>query len=223
MYEHGQPIGDVYDYYPNGKMYSVVTYNQSSDQNYYASLVQNQIIKAVYDSTGLVLVKDGNGHYPVFGDDHKTIIEEGNVKNGKRDSMWTGTSNKGKIHFTENYTNGKLIQGKSTDDKGNNYIYTEKEVLPQFKGGVSAFSRFLGSNIIYPPDARSKGIQGRVILSFVVEKDGKLTDIKIMQGVTPDINNEAARVINQSPKWNPGLQNGVPVRVNYTIPINFAL
>lgn len=181
------------------------------------------VVHAVYDSTGLETVKDGNGHYIVFDNDYKTVEEEGDVKNGKRIGIWKGTSNKGKITFTEEYADGKFIKGTSTDEAGNTKNYTVKEALPTFKGGQSAFGHYLSQNIHYPDRAKQNNIQGQVILSFVVEKNGSLTDIKVLKNVNYDIDSEAVRVINESPKWNPGLQHGVPVRVAYTIPINFSL
>jgi len=101
------------------------------------------------------------------------------------------------------------------------FVTIEKQ--PEFPGGLKAFYQYLGSNIKYPKEAAKNKIQGRVFLSFIVEKDGELTDIKIIRGVSADINEEAIRVIAGSPKWNPGIQFGVPVRVKYNINVNFAL
>ncbi|MGI4022059.1 MAG: TonB family protein [Janthinobacterium lividum] len=222
-YENGRVSGSVYDYYPNGKMYRVSSYTKSSDKNSYASLPENQVIQTVYDSTGVETVKDGNGHYQVLENDFKSIEEEGDVKDGKRNGTWQGTLNKGKVTYAEEYADGKFIKGTSTDANGNTNNYTVKEALPTFKGGISGFGRYLGQNIHYPSGAKERNIQGRVILSFVIEKDGSVTDIKILKNVSYDIDAEAYRVLSQSPKWNPGIQHGIPVRVAYTTPINFTL
>jgi TonB family protein len=104
-----------------------------------------------------------------------------------------------------------------------NGVLSSVEHLPEFPGGVEAFGKFLGSHVRYPKDAREKGIQGRVIITFVVEKDGSLSGYKISRGVSPDIDAEALRVLKMSPTWSPGTQKGKPVRVQYSVPISFTL
>jgi len=219
-YEKGNILGLVYDYNPNGKQYRTLEYKPDSKK---LNPESEEIVRDVYDSTGVQTVKDGNGHYVVFSNNYKTIKEEGNVKNGKREGIWKGTSNKGKTTFTEEYADGKFIKGTNTDENGHTINYTVKEALPSFKGGESGFGQYLGQSIRYPEASRNRGVQGRVILSFVVERDGSLTGIKILKSVSYDIDAEAIRVISQSPKWNPGVQHGIPVKVAYTMPINFAL
>lgn len=102
-------------------------------------------------------------------------------------------------------------------------VFTAVENVPEFPGGLEAFGKFLGHNIKYPATAREQKIQGRVIITFIVEKNGALSNEKIVRGITDDLNNEALRVIALSPKWKPGIQNGRPVRVQYSVPINFSL
>ncbi len=102
-------------------------------------------------------------------------------------------------------------------------IFTAVEIEPSFPGGIAAFYKFTQQSIQYPPDAAKNRIQGRVYLSFIVERDGSLSEIKIARGVSEDLNAEALRLINTSPKWNPGIQNGRTVRVTYTIPVIFTL
>ncbi len=108
------------------------------------------------------------------------------------------------------------------EDDGNK-IFTSVENEPQFKGGIAAFYKYLGSKINYPSVARENNVQGRVFMSFVVEKDGSLTDIKVARGIGSGCDEEAVRVLRNCPKWQPGIQNGRPVRVAYTVPIVFAL
>jgi len=109
-----------------------------------------------------------------------------------------------------------------TEDTGNQ-VFTAVEVEPVPKGGLEAFYKFLGDKIKYPNAAKEAGTQGRVILQFVVEKDGSLTDIKVMREPGNGLGDEATRVLKLAPKWQPGIQNGKPVRVQYTIPVNFSL
>jgi protein TonB len=113
------------------------------------------------------------------------------------------------------------INQKVTEDE--NQIFQNVEVLPTYPGGLEAFGKFLGKNLRYPPVARDADIQGRVYCQFVVEKDGSLTDIKVVRGIGGGCDEEAKRVLKTSPKWNPGIQNGRAVRVSYTIPIFFQL
>ena len=102
-------------------------------------------------------------------------------------------------------------------------IFTSVEQIPTFPGGFDAFYKYLAQNIHYPAGAAKDRIQGKVFVIFVVEKDGSLTDMKIIRGVSPDIDAEAIRVLKSSPKWKPGIQNGRPVRVQFSVPINFSL
>jgi protein TonB len=97
------------------------------------------------------------------------------------------------------------------------------EKLPAFPGGEAAFGNYLSKTIRYPPVAKENNTQGRVIVSFVVEKDGSLTDIKVLRDIGGGCGPEAIRVLQKSPHWTPGIQNGKPVRVAYTMPINFTL
>ena len=102
-------------------------------------------------------------------------------------------------------------------------IYVSVEKDPGFRGGLNNFYRYLSDNIRYPPDAQRNHIQGKVFLTFVIETDGSLSNVTVVRGVSADIDAEAIRVVKASPKWTPGLQNGVPVRVSYTMPISFIL
>ncbi len=223
VYEKGQPIGEIYDYYPNGKIYLVSSYTKLSDKNNRVILTINQVIKNAYDSTGVETVKDGTGHYKVFDTDFKLVEEEGDIKDGKRNGNWKGTLNKGTVTYTEDFADGNFTKGIRTNEDGSTINYTAKEALPSFKGGEKGYGNYLSFNIRYPPVPRDTGIQGRVIVGFVVEKDGSLTNLRVLRSVHPDLDAEAVRVIRNSPKWNPGLQHGVPVKVAYTMPINFSL
>ena len=102
-------------------------------------------------------------------------------------------------------------------------VFQVVEEMPEFPGGMGECMKWLGQNIKYPADAKEKGVQGRVIVQFVVEKDGTIVNAKVVRGVDPDLDAEALRVVNQSPKWKPGKQKGEAVRVKYTLPIMFKL
>lgn len=102
-------------------------------------------------------------------------------------------------------------------------IFQVVEEMPSFPGGMGELMKYLGSNIKYPPVAQENGIQGRVIIQFVVEKDGSVANPQVVKGVDPSLDKEALRVVKSMPKWNPGKQRGKAVRVKYTVPVTFRL
>ncbi len=97
------------------------------------------------------------------------------------------------------------------------------EVLPEYPGGMKAWENFLKKNLRYPLKARSKQIQNRVILSFVVAKDGEIKNVKVLRGLGYGTDEEAIRLMKKSPKWKPGIINGKPVDAAYTMPIFFRI
>jgi TonB family protein len=112
--------------------------------------------------------------------------------------------------------------GKSTPNK-TDAVFTSVEQVPEFPGGLNEFGHFLAVNIKYPKTDREKGIQGKVIVTFVVEEDGSLSGLKVTRGVSKGLDDESVRVLKLSPNWKPGIQNGRKVRVQYSVPINFSL
>jgi protein TonB len=112
---------------------------------------------------------------------------------------------------------------KQVTEEDPNKIFTAVEKEPAYPGGIESFYNYLRNTIRYPAVAKENNVQGKVFVSFVVEKDGSLTDIKVVRGIGSGCDEEAVRVLKSSKKWNPGIQNGRPVRVAYTMPISFAL
>jgi len=100
-------------------------------------------------------------------------------------------------------------------------VFDVVEEMPQYPGGAQALLEFLNQNVQYPEEAEKAGIQGRVIATFVVEKDGSVSNARVVKSVDPLLDAEALRVINSMPKWKPGKQNGELVRVKYTVPLSF--
>ncbi len=103
------------------------------------------------------------------------------------------------------------------------YNFMSMESPPQYPGGMAKFYSFIGDNLVYPPMAADNNIQGSVLVSFTIEKDGTLTDAKVDRKLGYGTDEEALRVLRKSKRWNPGMQNGKPVRVKYNIPIKFSL
>ena len=102
-------------------------------------------------------------------------------------------------------------------------VFMVVEDQPEFPGGTAALLEYLRKNIKYPAICRENNIQGRVIVSFIVNKDGGIVEPEVIKGVNPSLDKEALRVISGMPKWKPGSQRGKPVRVKYTVPVNFRL
>jgi protein TonB len=111
----------------------------------------------------------------------------------------------------------------TTEGTDKTTIFQAAEFNPEYPGGEAAFAKFLQSHIRYPNVAKENGVQGRVFIQFVVERDGSLTDMKIVGGPGSGLGEEAVRVLKMSPHWKPGSQNGQQVRVQYTVPVSFAL
>ena len=104
-----------------------------------------------------------------------------------------------------------------------NKVFDIVEEMPSFPGGMAALNKYLHDNVHYPVVAQENGVQGRVTISFVVEKDGSVTDVKVAKSVDPSLDKEALRVVKSMPRWTPGKQNGATVRVKYNVPVNFRL
>jgi len=113
----------------------------------------------------------------------------------------------------------KMVVGEDSISKP----YTIVEQMPEFPGGEAALKKYLNTAIKYPRIATENGVQGKVFVNFVVDKNGSISTVKVLRGVDSALDAEAVRVIKAMPKWIPGKQNGETVRVSYTIPINFVL
>lgn len=121
--------------------------------------------------------------------------------------------------------NGEILKAKEViaqpeppKHEEENKVFEVVEQMPQFPGGPAALMEYLRSNTHYPVVAAENGVQGRVSISFVVEKDGSITDVQVARPVDPSLDKEAARVVKSMPKWQPGKQNGSFVRVRYIVP-----
>ena len=112
---------------------------------------------------------------------------------------------------------------KTIVSQSNQSVYDDVEVMPEFPGGIAAMNDFIYTNIKYPKDAIKQEVGGRVIVMFVVETDGSLSNVRVARKVFPSLDDEAVRVVKSMPKWKPGKEKGRPVRVNFTMPIVFSV
>jgi len=126
----------------------------------------------------------------------------------------------GKIKRREEHDKHGDISGKCYDEQGNETAFTPFEVMPK---ALYNFNDFLNANIIYPIGARNRNMQGKVIVRFVVNTDGTITNLSIVQSVDPELDGEALRVVSTFPKWQPGIQDDSAIKVYFTLPIVFTL
>ena len=116
-----------------------------------------------------------------------------------------------------------VISTQKEEEEEDTQVFFIVEDMPEFPGGELALRQYIANAIKYPVIAQENGIQGRVYVTFVVNNDGSIGDARIARGVDPSLDKEALRVVNTLPRWKPGMQRGKPVRVSYTVPINFVL
>lgn len=116
-----------------------------------------------------------------------------------------------------------IFNSASAQNKDKVYDFVSVQQQPEYPGGMKAFYSYLSKNITYPESAKKNKEQGKVFLSFIVNKDGSLTDLQVIRGLSESLNQEAIRVLKASPKWNPAKLNKQIVRVKYNLAVNFSL
>ena len=168
------------------------------------------IVKIVGSKKGTVTDMDGNFRLEVAASDRIEVIYMG------FETFTIGVSKT----FSERNDYKIMLRKEGTDPSK---PYDVVEQMPQYPGGHGKLFEYLTKNVRYPKEAEDKCLQGRVIATFVVEKDGSITNAKIVKSIDPALDAEALRVINGMPNWIPGKQNGEPVRVKYTVPVTFRL
>jgi TonB family protein len=189
-----------------------------------------------WTKTGKHLVNNGNGwlsqNTSQSGENEngwqltyseEVCIEQGQIKQGLKTGKWTGKWADSTLFYEERYENGEIKEAFAVYD-GQKVAYTEVQKQPEFKGGVGALLQFLGSNITYPREALRKNISGKVYLTFVIDKQGKVGDVEVVKGIGGGCDEEAIRVVKKmTGLWKPGLYRGKLVNVKYNLPISFVL
>ncbi|RYU92520.1 TonB family protein [Mucilaginibacter terrigena] len=222
-----------YEYYPNGKRKSIRNFEKGvivgDAVTYYSNgslhTIQNHSLKDIYlkqclDTAGNILANNGNGKWLKTSDGNLEGYMEGPVLNGKEEGEWKRYI--ADTVYTIVYKQGQIISGEEFL-KIKDSVFEKVDVSPSFPGGDSAFGKYLSRNIRYPARARENNVQGRVVITFIVEKDGTITNIRVLRGLGSGLDEESVRVLAESPKWKPGLSKGKPVRVQYSVPISYAL
>lgn len=166
---------------------------------------------------------------PVIKKDNEVKPEE---EMKTQEELMQTTTAIGALDVKGNSDNGAVLQVaqrvadepvKQAPPEVENKVFDVVEQMPSFPGGEGALMKYLSENIKYPVVALENGVQGRVVVSFVVEKDGSITDVKVARSVDPSLDREATRVVKSMPHWIPGKQNGSAVRVKYNVPVSFRL
>ncbi|WP_426667940.1 TonB family protein [Mucilaginibacter sp. McL0603] len=212
-YKNGKLVDDVIQYFPNGQLYLTGKYDTSG----------RIIVNECRDSSGKVLVKNGNGHCTEYDPDFRRVYAEGNIANGIEEGEWHGFLYDS-ARYVCNYDKGIIKKGTAYDKHGKEYTFnTTKLINPVFNGGIYKFYSFLRQTIHYPAVAKKNNIQGKVYIYFIVNKDGRLSDFKIVSGLGSGCDEEVMRVMELSPPWIPASQFGMLLREPYTMPIGFTM
>ena len=163
---------------------------------------------------------DGNSkEWYESGQIRRDINHEDGSLNGELRTYWED----GQLKRHDTYESGKLIKGKVLGAQGNEVEYYDFEMMPQFPGGEKALFQFLSKNITYPEKSKRRGVEGLVYVNFTIEKDGSISNINVLQGVSEEIDAEAVLVVSTMPKWNPAKYDGEKVSVSYNLPLKFTI
>ena len=212
-YKAGKLCGNFVYYFPNGKVYTIGNVTEKG---------QRKLIEC-RDSIGNILTENGNGKWINFDSDFKSIVIQGSVKDSLKEGEWDGMDGE-RIACVDIYKHGNLVSGTYYFKSGKKYQFYTDDVEPTYaNGGPAGFNTYLAKAVVYPVPDRDGKSQGKVVATFVIEKDGTLSNIKIVRSPTDSMAAEIVRVIKASPPWIPGIQNGVPVRVQFTISFNFSV
>jgi len=208
-YLDNKKSGKEFNWYENGNIKSELEYFTANDNdldyklnNYWNDQKEQKIIS-------------GNGNFE-YKD--KFSEESGRVKNGLRDGIWKGKDIKSKAAFTENYENGKLVSGITTDSLNIEHPYTVLSKAPEPKKGIQSFYSYVGKSMYIPIEARNK-VYGKIYMTFIVDKDGTLIEPKILKGLGYGLDENAIKTIKNAKKWNPGIKRGIPARSRCSLPI----
>jgi TonB family protein len=191
----------------------------------------NQVVERVYFKSGQI--QSETNYFPydkkILHYKKKEWYENGQIRkdidydNGNLNGQVLTYWDNGQLKRHDTYENGKLIEGKVWNSDGKETEYYDFHVPPEFPGGVNNLAAYLTKNIDYPAKSKREGIEGRVLLNFIVEKDGSVSNVKVIESVSKELDAEAVRVVRKMPKWKPGMEDGEIVRIGFILPIKFRL
>jgi TonB family protein len=217
-YEWNKEEGDDSIWYENGALNNVRHYHQGIRTGKYSGWYVNGVLS----DSGIYVNDSLEGSYYRY-------FETGNIKSvinyrkgqyeGELKTYWPN----GKLKRLDIYGADSLESGNCYDSLGAEIKYFSYAVMPEFPGGDDALNSYLAKKIIYPKSALNNSIQGRVIVQFVVDTAGNVTDVSVSKGVSPSLNRVSLEVVSSMPRWIPGKLDGEPVKVSYRMPIKFTL
>lgn len=215
-YDNGRPIGEHIIYYENGNLKEEGEYTDN-----YKEAGKSYKLNQYWDENNKHLIINGNGVYSCGN--NLDYIETGKYKDGFKDGTYEGKNIKNNTSFIEKYENGNFISGTRIFADNTKLEYSEMEKKPLPKKGIQDFYTFIGKNFNYTREAIQNKISGKIFISFVIDKDGKIIEPRIVKSLGYGLDEEAIRVITKYENWIPGQQRGINVRVLYTIPIIVSL
>ncbi len=215
-YTNGKQAGLLTEYFSNGNLYTIRKHKEDIVEKYRED--HNFYLLECHDTTGKILSQGGNGSWKKLDINRHHIVEEGQVVDGLEEGEWRGYINDTVMYY-RSYRKGNVLPTADTTDQ----IYYSADREPEFTADNITFQHFIADNIQYPRPAREAQIQGRVYVTFTIEKNGSLTNVKVLKGPEQSLKNEAERCIKLSPPWVPAIINHKPVRFQYTVPVTFNL
>jgi TonB family protein len=207
---NGHPVGQVVNYYPNGKLYSVLNYLPDGKLLY----------SDCRDSTGKTMAINGTGNWVQFNDNFTELVAGGAIKNGLRNGEWQELRDS--TTYRSVYKDGAIVSYHAFNLSGK-AIPIPIYKIAEFPGGNHSFNLYLTREIIYPEAAKRNRTQGNVLVSFYVETDGTIKDVEVLRGIGDGCDEEAIRLIKLSPKWSPAILNNKLARMNYKWSVLFNL
>lgn len=207
-YTNSNLTGPYKTWYENGKMQMDAEYFDTE------KTVGNLKINQFYDAKGKQTVKDGNGTYEEESYGGKS---SGKIKNGLKEGEWKGSNTTTKATFVEFYNAGNLISGESTDSDSQKYPYREILENPEPYKGMTNFYKYVAAN--FHIENVDTPVSDKIIVSFIVEKDGSVANIKILKGLGGQLDLEAKRIVKKYNGWKPGKVRGMFARISLALPI----
>lgn len=210
--------------------------NSISEASYYNVLYRdqkdnNKVRKLTYTKSGIMKSDISysnyekstlNGRYILYfenGKIKKETVYVDNLKDGNLLTFWENGNPKRKDQFKK----GEFVSGKCFDKKGKEIPHFDYEVAAEYPGGIHVLLQYVATRLMYPEDLMMDGIEGRVMVKFVVDVDGSVTNVTIATSTNEKFEPESIRVVKSLSKWKPAYQDGEPIRSNYVLPVRFAI
>lgn len=222
-YLEGNPIGLFIQWYQNGQKKEEIDYDYDKKAMQSDSKLLNY-----WEPDGKQLVADGNGYYLNKYENGQTEWE-GNYVSGEKNGVWKKYNKEAILRHREEWKAGNakgytfLNEVEKAEYGVDSLYYREIEKSAEFKGGLTGFYRYISNNLKYPKKAKRWGVEGKIIVSFIVDKDGSIENVTILRGIGAGCDEETIDTVERSPKWMPGQQRGLNVRQKVALPVIFKL